>query len=90
MLLLTEVDSIPQKRGYKRNLVWLDSSAGGKMVLTLLAEVVALYVQPTAINILSFDLEFVSRSTLGDLEERLDDFIPILLTILISTRILVR
>ncbi len=51
MLLPAEVDSIPQKRGCKWNLVWPDGSAGGKMVLTLLTEIVSLHVEPIAVDI---------------------------------------
>ena len=38
ILLPAEIDVVPQKKGCKRNLVWFDSSAGGKVVFTLLAK----------------------------------------------------
>ncbi len=63
MLLPTEVDLILQKRGYKRNSVWPSDSTDGKMVLTLLTEVVILYVGPTTIDNLGLGFEHVSRST---------------------------
>ncbi len=64
MLLPAEVDLIPEKEGSKRNSVWLGGSAGGNMLLTLLAEVVAFHVGPTAIDIRGLGLELVSRSAL--------------------------
>ncbi len=88
MLLLAEVDSIMQKGGCKWNLVWPDGSVGGKIVFTLLAEVVVLYVRPTTVDVRGSGLEFVSRSTFGGVEECLDDSIQVLLAILISTKIL--
>ncbi len=51
MLLPAEVVLIPQKRGCKRNPVWPSGSAGGKMVLTLLIEIVTPHVGPTAVDI---------------------------------------
>ncbi len=64
MLLPAEVDSIPEKRGRKQNSVWSDGSAGGKMVLTLLADVVAFHVGATVVDVRGLGLEFVSRSSL--------------------------
>ncbi len=87
MLLSVEVDSISQKGVRKRNSVRPGGSAGGKMILILLAEIVALYVGPTAVDVRGLGLELVSRSTFG-LEERLDDFVQVLLAVAISTRIL--
>ncbi len=63
MLLLAEIDLVPEERGRKRNLVWPGGSAGGKMVLILLAEVVAFYMGPTAVDVRGLGLEFVSRSS---------------------------
>ncbi len=64
MLLSAEVGSVPKKGGHKRNSVGPGSSAGGKMVLTLLAEVITFYVGPTAVDVLGLSLELVSRSIL--------------------------
>ncbi len=64
MLLSTEVDLISEKGGHKRNSVGPGGSTGSKMVLTLLAEVVAFHVGPTAVDVQGLGLEFVSRSTL--------------------------
>ena len=76
MLLPIEIDSIPQKKGCKRNFVWVSGSAGGKIVFTLLAEVVRLHVEPIAVEVRSLSLELVSQSTLGrGLEEHLNDSI---------------
>ncbi len=61
MLLLAEVDSIPKKEGYKHNLVWPSGSSGGKVVLTLLAKVVALHVGPTTVDIRGLGFDFVAR-----------------------------
>ena len=78
MLLSTEDDLIPQKKGCKRNLVWPGSSADSKIVFLLLTKVVAHHMRPTAVDVWDFGLEFVfrSRSTFsGGLEERLNNFI---------------
>ncbi len=64
MLLTAEVDLISSEGGRKRNSVGPGGSAGGKMVLTLLAEVVVFYVGPIAVDVRGFGLELVSRSTL--------------------------
>ncbi len=64
MLLLAEGDLIPEKGGRKRNSIGPGSSIGGKMALTLLAEVVAFYVGPTAVDVWGLGLELVSRTTL--------------------------
>ncbi len=64
MILPAEVDLIPQEKGCEQNFVWPGGSAGGKMVLTLLTEIVILYVGPTAVNVRGHGLELVSRSTL--------------------------
>ncbi len=65
------------------------------MILTLLTEIVALHVGPTAVHIRGLSLELVSRSTLElvsrstlGLEERLNDSVQVLLAVAISTRIL--
>ncbi len=65
----------PAKRGGKRNSVLLDGFAGSKMILTLLTKIVALYVEPTAVDAQGLGLEFVSRSTLWGIEKYLDDSI---------------
>ncbi len=61
MLLLAEVDLILKKGGYKRNLVWSGSFSNGKVVLILLAKVVVLHVESTAVDVWGLGLEFVSR-----------------------------
>ncbi len=61
MLLPIEVDLVPKKESCKQNLVWPSGSSSGKVVLTVLAEVVALYVRPTAIDVRGLGLEFDSR-----------------------------
>ncbi len=63
MLLPAKVDLVPEEGGRKRNSIWPSGSAGGKMVLTLLAEVVAFHVGPTAVDVRGLGLEYVSRST---------------------------
>ncbi len=75
MLLLAEVDLILQKKSCKQNSDWPNSSADGKIVLTLLTKVITLYVGPTAVNVWGLGLEFVSRSTFGGMDKCLDDFI---------------
>ncbi len=58
------------------------------MVLTLLTEVIAFHVGPTAVAVWGLGLELVSRSTFRVLEEGLDDSIQVLLAVAISARIL--
>ncbi len=58
------------------------------MVLTLLTKVIAFHVGPTVVDVRGLSLELVSRSTLGVLEECLDDSIQVLLAVAISARIL--
>ncbi len=58
------------------------------MVFTLLAEVIALHVRPIAVDVQGLSLEFVSISTFRDVKECLDNSIQVLLTVLISIRIL--
>ncbi len=62
MLLPAEVDSIPEKGGRKRNSVGPGGSTGGKMVLILMAEVVAFHVGPTVVDVRGLGLELISRS----------------------------
>ncbi len=88
MLLPTEVDSVPEEGGRKRNSVWPGGPVGDKMVFTLLAEVIALHVGPTTVNVRGLGLELISRSTFRVLEECLNDSIQILLAVAISARIL--
>ncbi len=64
MLLPAEVDSIPEKRGRKRNSVASGSFIGGKIVLILLAEVITFHVGPTAVDVQGLGPELISRSTL--------------------------
>ena len=61
MLLPTENDLILKKRDYKQNLVWPSSSCGGKVVFILLTKVIALYMGPIVVDVLSLGLEFVSK-----------------------------
>ena len=51
VLLPTEVDMVMQKRCCKRNAIEALGSGGGKVVLTLLAEVIAFYVRLTTIDV---------------------------------------
>ncbi len=64
MLLPAEVDSVPEEEGCKRDSVWPGGPAGGKMVLTLLTEVIAFHVGPTAVDVRGLVVELVSSSTL--------------------------
>ena len=50
ILLPTEVDTVSQKRGCKRNLVRSGGSADSKMVFALLTEVITFYVKSTAVT----------------------------------------
>ncbi len=60
-------------------MVWPGGSESGKMVLTLLTEIVTLYIGPTAVDVHGLGLELVSRSNLRSLEERLEELIHVFL-----------
>ena len=51
VLLLTEVDAVPKERCCKENAVGAFGSAGGKVILTLLTEVIAFHVGLTTIDV---------------------------------------
>lgn len=59
MFLPIEVDLVPKKRSYKRDLVWSGGFSGGKVVLTLFTEVIILYIGLNAINIRRHDIELI-------------------------------
>lgn len=69
-------------------MVWLDSSAVGKIDLTLLTKNIALHVGPTIVNVRGFGLEFVSKSNFEGIEECVDDSVQVLLAVLVGARIL--
>ncbi len=58
------------------------------MILILLTEIIAFHIRPIAVDVWGLGLEFVSRSTLKGMKERLDDSVQILLAISVSARIL--
>ena len=60
MLLPIEINLVSKKRGYKRNLAWPSDFCGGKMVFILLAKVLIIYMEPTAVDVWGLGLEFVS------------------------------
>ena len=51
VLLPTEVDAVTQKECCKGNAVGALGSGGGKVILTLLAKVIAFYVGLTTIDV---------------------------------------
>ena len=51
VLLPTEVDTVMQKKCYKGNAVRALGSGGGKVILTLLAEIITFYVELTIIDV---------------------------------------
>ena len=51
VLLPTEVDAVPKEGCCKRNAVGTFGSGGGKVILTLLTEVIAFHVGLTTINV---------------------------------------
>ncbi len=79
MLLPVEVDLIPEERGCKQNAIWLNGSAGSKIIPTLLIKVVVFHVEPTALDVQALSFKFVSKSTLQSLEERLKEVVHVLL-----------
>lgn len=54
-----ELDLILKKKSCKRNLVWPGGSSSGKIVLTLLAEIITLYVRLSKINVRRLVFEFI-------------------------------
>ncbi len=89
MLLSVKYDLISKKRGCKQNLVWPGGSNGSKVIFVILAEVVAFYVRPIAIDVQGLGLEFVSGWFIfWGVEECLDDSVQVLLAILINTRVM--
>ena len=51
ILLPTEVDAVPQEGCCKENAVGAFGSSGGKVILTLLSEVIAFHVRFTTIDV---------------------------------------
>ena len=51
ILLSIEVDAVTQERCCKKNTVRAFGSGGGKVILTLLAEVIAFHVELTTIDV---------------------------------------
>ena len=51
VLLLTEVDAVTQERCCKENTIGALGPGGGKMILTLLTEVIAFHVGLTTIDV---------------------------------------
>ena len=51
ILLLTEVDAVPQKRGCKENSVRSGGSADGKIVFVLLTKVITFHVRLITIDV---------------------------------------
>lgn len=61
MLPPMEIDLISKKSVRKQNLVRSISSSSGKVVLILLTEVVAFYMEPTTINVRRPSFELILR-----------------------------
>lgn len=84
VLLPTEVDLFPKEKSYKQNSVWPSTYTHAKVVLTLLAEVITLHVDPYRIDVRGLGLELISRKrlfffvSLGP-ENRLVDLVQVLL-----------
>ena len=51
VLLPTEIDAVPKERCCKRNIVGTYDPNGGKVILTLLTEVIAFHVGLTTIDV---------------------------------------
>ena len=51
VLLPTKVDAVTQKRYCKGNAIGLFGSGGGKVILALLAEIIAFHVELTIIDV---------------------------------------
>ena len=63
MLLSAENDLITKKKSCKQNLVWLYGSCNGKVIFTLLAKVIVLYMGDTVVDVRGLGLKFVSRKS---------------------------
>lgn len=57
VLLLTRVDPVPKERGSKKNLVSALGSGSGKVVFTLLIEVIIFHVRFITIHIQKLGLQ---------------------------------
>ena len=93
MLLPTEVDLVSQEKSYKRDSIWFGGFIGGKMVFTLLAEVITLHMGSIIVDVWGLGLELISRSrsTLQEgLEEHLNDSVQVPLAITINVNIIGR
>ncbi len=54
-----KVDPIPKKKDCKWNSIWLSSSSNGKVVFTLLIEVIILHIGPIVIDVMGLGFEFM-------------------------------
>lgn len=77
-----EVDFVPKKRSCKQNLICLGGYSGGKVVLKLMTEVIALHIALIIVDIRRLSLKFgpgwIVFWGLG-LENRLDNLIQVIL-----------
>ena len=65
---------------------WAQWLRNGKMVFTLLTEVITFHVRPSAVDVQGLGLELISRSTLWGLEECLKEVVYIFLRISCNVR----
>ena len=91
VLLLTEVDTVTQEKCCKRNTVGALGSSDGKMILTLLAEVITFYIRLTTIDVRWSDLQWylsgVVKGRNSGFKDSSGDLLQILLYILSNRRL---
>ncbi len=85
MLLLIEVDLISKKKSCKRNLIKFSGFSGGKVVFTLLTEVVIFYMELTTIDVRLLGFKSLISGPFFlylSLKDRLDNFFQVIFGIL--------
>ena len=90
ILLLTEADAVMQEKCCKKNIVEAVGSGSSKVILTLLAEVIAFYVGLTTIDVrlsgLQWLLTSAVRGSLG-FEDRSEDSLQVFFCIFSNRRL---
>ena len=90
VLLPTEVDTVPKEGYCKRNAVGAFGSGGGKVILTLLTEVIAFYVGLTMIDVRWSGLQWLLTGAVrgsSGFEDRPEDLLQIFFCIFSNKRL---
>ena len=90
VLLLTKVHAVTQEACYKKNAIGALGSGGGKVVLTLLAKIIAFHVRLSTIDVRWSSLEWLLteavRGGSSGFKDRPKDFLQIFFCILSNRR----